>query len=170
MPTFHSFLREQKKVIIKNNYYSKADQASERFISVFTYAMFYYIVKVRRENGCCCCMDFFSFSFCLSFVCVWAERSTRNGYVNEKRCKSNDKRNKYEWSEVEGRKNGIVISVCKNSMLCDGVILSVRILKMGKVFPCMRVSLNSYDGFVKRFWRCQCYRCCYCTVASTVVL
>lgn len=51
-----------------------------------------------------------------------------------------------------------IILVCKNSMLCDdGVILSVRILKWAKFFPCMGVSLKSYDGFVKRF---RLSRCC----------
>lgn len=48
-----------------------------------------------------------------------------------------------------------MISVRQNSMLCDdGVILSVRILKWAKFSPCMRVSLKSYDGFVKRFRLC----------------
>lgn len=35
----------EKKVIMTNNYYSKADQAAERFISVFALATFYYNVK-----------------------------------------------------------------------------------------------------------------------------
>lgn len=52
------------------------------------------------------------------------------------------------------KKKKAAISVRQNSMLCDdGVILSVRILKWAKFLPCMRVSLKSYDGSVKRFPR-----------------